>query len=163
MESMEKRDIDWDELRRSCRSELQRGRERGVGLQLVCDLLQTGVPHYDWVGFYLAVPGEPMLVLGPYQGTPTEHLRIPFGTGICGQAAERRATLVVDDVTAQDNYLACSIHVRSEIVVPVMDGSTVRAEIDIDSHQRAAFTAEDRRFLEWLAPLSVEHLPALEA
>lgn len=153
--------IDWDELMERCRRELDRGAERHVGLQLVCDLLHREVPHYDWFGFYLAVPEERMLVLGPYQGEPTDHVRIPYGRGICGQAAERRDTFVVDDVTAQDNYLACSIHVRSEIVVPVMDGDTVVAEIDIDSHRPAAFTDDDRRFLEALAPLVVSHLPDL--
>tara|TARA_B100000614_G_scaffold259497_1_gene284220 strand:+ start:880 stop:1404 length:525 start_codon:yes stop_codon:yes gene_type:complete len=161
MERADTQAIDFDDLLERCRAELERGAERHVGLQLVCDLLHREVPHYDWFGFYLAVPEERVLVLGPYQGEPTDHVRIPYGRGICGQAAERRDTFLVDDVAAQDNYLSCSIHVRSEIVVPVFEGDEVVAEIDIDSHRTAAFTDADRRFLEQLASLVVPHLPDL--
>ena len=111
--------VDYRELYARCEQELLRGAERGVGLQLVCDLLQRQVAHYDWVGFYIAVPEQRMLVLGPYQGESTEHVRIPYGKGICGQASERRETFLVSDVNAQDNYLSCSLKVKSEIVVPV--------------------------------------------
>jgi GAF domain-containing protein len=161
MERVAKQQVDFDDLLRKCRSELDRGAPRSVGLQLVCDLLHREVPHYDWFGFYLAVPEERMLVLGPYQGESTDHVRIPYGRGICGQAAERKDTYVVDDVSAQDNYLACSIHVRSEIVVPVFSGDEVVAEIDIDSHRPAAFSGEDRDFLEKLAVLVEPHIPDL--
>jgi L-methionine (R)-S-oxide reductase len=152
---------DYSELIRRAREELQRGAERHVGLQLLCDLLHEEVPHYDWVGFYLVAPGGEMLVLGPYQGASTDHVRIPRGVGVCGQAAERGETIIVPDVRQEGNYLACSIHVRSEIVVPVLVGSTVIAEIDIDSHSPAAFTEEDRLFLEALAPLTVAHVPPI--
>ncbi|MEX2442335.1 MAG: GAF domain-containing protein [Alkalispirochaeta sp.] len=159
MERAETQRVNFDELLHRCRDELDRGAARSVGLQLVCDLLQREVPHYDWFGFYIAVPEERMLVLGPYQGASTDHVRIPYGRGICGQAAERMDTCVVDDVSAQDNYLACSIHVRSEIVVPVFSGDTVIAEIDIDSHTAAAFTGDDRAFLEKLAVSVAPHIP----
>lgn len=161
MERVAKKPLDFDRLLRHCGSELERGAARSVGLQLVCDLLHREVPHYDWFGFYIAVPEERMLVLGPYQGASTDHVRIPYGRGICGQAAERRDTFVVDDVSAQDNYLACSIHVRSEIVVPVFADGEVIAEIDIDSHEVGAFSIEDRRFLEKLAVLVAPHIPDL--
>lgn len=161
MERVAKKQIDFDRLLAQCASELDRGAPRSVGLQLVCDLLHREVPHYDWFGFYIAVPPERMLVLGPYQGEPTDHVRIPYGRGICGQAAERKETFLVDDVSAQDNYLSCSIHVRSEIVVPVFSGDEVIAEIDIDSHSTAAFSPEDRRFLEKLAELVAPHIPDL--
>lgn len=152
----------------SCRRELQRGAERHVGLQLVCNLLHREVPHYDWFGFYLASPEDRMLVLGPFAGEPTDHVRIPYGRGICGQAAERAATFRVDDVFAQDNYLSCSVHVQSEIVVPVFDrsgpaGAEVIAEIDIDSHRPAAFTDEDQVFLEKLAEMVAPHIPRIPA
>jgi GAF domain-containing protein len=109
------------------------------------------VPHYDWFGFYVSVPGRRELALGPFSGEPTEHTRIPYGRGICGQAAEREDTFVVQDVDAVENYLSCSVHVKSEIVVPVFDSGEVVGEIDIDSHVREPFTQTDTRFLEGLA------------
>ncbi len=157
---------DYDALLGACRNELERGAPRKAGLHLVCDLLHREVPHYDWFGFYLAVPEERVLVLGPFAGEPTDHVRIPYGRGICGQAAERAATFRVDDVFAQDNYLACSLKVQSEIVVPVFDDPrapdrTVVAEIDIDSHRPAAFTAKDESFLEKLAEAVAPHVPRI--
>ncbi len=147
------------ELLEMCNKELLRGAERGVSLQLVCSLLHREVSYYDWFGFYIAVPQERLLVLGPYEGASTEHLRIPYGRGICGQAAERLETFLADDVGSQDNYLACSVHVKSEIVVPVFRDGQFIAEIDIDSHTPRAFTKEDVSFLEALAPLCAPHVP----
>lgn len=163
MERAATQHVDFDHLLEQCRSELDRGADRSVGVQLVCDLLHRAVPHYDWFGIYIAIPEERMLVLGPYQGASTDHVRIPYGRGICGQAAELGDTFLVDDVSAQDNYLACSIHVRSEIVVPVFSAGVVIAEIDIDSHTPAAFSAEDRGFLERLAVLVAPHIPNVSA
>lgn len=153
--------MDTAALLESCREELDRGRARGVGLQLVCSLLHRRVSHYDWFGFYIAVPEERLLVLGPFEGAPTDHVRIPYGRGICGQAAERLETFVVDDVATAGNYLACSIHVRSEIVVPVFRDGRFVAEIDIDSHSPAAFTDRDRHFLESLAELVAPDIPTI--
>jgi len=117
------------------------------------------VPHYDWVGFYM-VDAEKMneLVLGPFVGDPTEHVRIPFGKGICGQAAERGETFVVQDVSEQNNYLACSLNVKSEIVVPLIKDDKVVGELDIDSHEVGPFTDDDREFLEEIAGLVVKLL-----
>ncbi len=130
-------------------------------LQQLCEYLAASVDHYDWFGFYLAVAERKELVLGPYTGQPTDHVRIPFGTGVCGRAAIDARTLVIDDVRAESNYLSCSIHVRSEIVVPVMRGGQVIAEIDIDSHTPAAFGPEDREFLEELAGYCAPLVPEL--
>ena len=121
---------------------------RDEKLQRLCVLLRDSVPHYQWVGFYLAEPEKRELVLGPFAGEPTEHVRIPYGRGICGQAAERLAPLLVQDVTKESNYLACSAKVKAEIVLPVLKDGRFVAELDIDSHQRAPFTPEDREFLE---------------
>jgi GAF domain-containing protein len=121
----------------------------GGNAQAVCDLLRDRVPHYDWVGFYLVDPGSPReLVLGPFAGEPTEHVRIAFGRGICGQAAEREETFVVQDVSEQINYLSCSVHVKSEIVLPVFKDGELVGELDIDSHAVAPFTDADESFLE---------------
>ena len=83
-----------------------------------------------------------MLELGPYVGEETDHTRIPFGKGICGQAADTLKTFVVQDVAKADNYLACSLHVKSEIVVPIMKGEQFVGELDIDSHTKDAISDE---------------------
>ncbi len=120
-------------------------------LEMICKLLDEHVPYYNWTGFYL-MDDEGMLVLGPYVGEPTEHVRIPVGKGICGQAADTKLTFIVQDVSQETNYLSCSPHVKSEIVVPIFrnDGS-VFGEIDIDSHYIAPFDNRDKEFLEWIA------------
>lgn len=120
-------------------------------LQKTCEILQHSVAHYDWVGFYFANHQQQTLHLGPFAGLPTDHTVIPFGKGICGQVAESNQTFVVDDVTAQDNYISCNIDVKSEIVVPIFVNGTNIGQIDIDSNTLNAFTEEDREFLEWLA------------
>jgi GAF domain-containing protein len=119
-------------------------------------LLKDAMPHYTWVGIYL-IDGEE-LVLGPSLGKPSPHTRIPLGRGICGAAATEKATIIVDDVNADPRYLACSIETKSEIVVPIMNGSEVLGEIDIDSDRPAAFGQADRVLLEQVAALLSEAL-----
>jgi L-methionine (R)-S-oxide reductase len=112
-------------------------------------MLAGEVPTYNWVGIYLLDHNE--LVLGPFVGKPSPHTRIPLGRGICGAAATEQITIIVDDVNHDPRYLACSLETRSEIVVPIMHGGEVLGEIDIDSHERAAFTEVDRHLLEQIA------------
>lgn len=120
-----------------------------VKLQEVCQLLADKIEVFDWVGFYIADPdADRELVLGPYVGEPTDHVRIPFGKGICGQAAESLETFVVQDVNKASNYLSCSVHVKAEIVVPVMQGDKFVAELDIDSHTKDSITEEHQQLLE---------------
>jgi GAF domain-containing protein len=119
-------------------------------------LLQRERPHYNWVGFYL-LEGD-TLVLGPFVGKPTEHVRIPLHKGICGAAASTGQTVVIDDVAADPRYLACSLETRSEIVVPIRRDGCVVGEIDIDSDAPAAFTAEDRALLEAIAEIVATRL-----
>jgi L-methionine (R)-S-oxide reductase len=108
--------------------------------------------HYSWVGIYL-VEGDD-LVLGPWKGPEaTEHVRIPVGQGICGAAAATGETEIVDDVIADSRYLACFPSTRSEIVVPIAHEGRVVGEIDIDSDRPAAFTDDDRDFLEHVTHL----------
>jgi L-methionine (R)-S-oxide reductase len=134
----------------------------GGALQRICALLRSAVGHYDWVGFYLAASanGDRMLVLGPFDGAPTEHLQIAFGRGICGQAAERGERVIVPDVREAGNYLACSIETRAEIVLPVFHAGRFIAELDIDSHTVDPFGPFDEEFLEEVVavttPLLVE-------
>lgn len=123
--------------------------DREAILQQICELLAEEVSTFDWVGFYFRdEEKERELVLGPYVGEPTDHTRIPFGTGICGQAAETEDTFVVQDVSEAENYLSCSIHVQAEIVVPVMKGGRFVAELDIDSHTRNSITERHQKLCE---------------
>ena len=118
-------------------------------MQLVVRQLKADLPNYTWVGIYLLYGNE--LVLGPFEGKPSPHTRIPLGRGICGAAAAEKATIIVDDVSADPRYLACSPDTQSEIVVPIMDQGNVLGEIDVDSDQLAAFGADDRTLLEQVA------------
>ena len=118
-------------------------------LKKICELLEVKVSYYEWVGFYLVDPNkERELVLGPYVGDKTDHTNISFGEGICGQAADTKETFVIQDVSKEDNYLSCSLNVKSEIVVPIMRGNTVLGELDIDSHDVDPFTDYDSELLE---------------
>lgn len=119
-------------------------------LAAVCELLRESVTYYDWVGFYFKNGDKEELKLGPYAGEPTDHTIIPFGKGICGQVALSNENFVVPDVAAQDNYIACSISVKSEIVVPLFTNGENIGQIDIDSNTPDPFTQEDERFLEFV-------------
>jgi L-methionine (R)-S-oxide reductase len=119
----------------------------------VCKLLAENVAHYNWVGFYLVDRDKEELVLGPFVGESTEHTRIAFGQGICGQAASTELTYVVQDVEKESNYLSCSPDVKSEIVVPIFKGRKIAGELDIDSHALSAFTEADQSFLDEVCTL----------
>lgn len=128
-------------------------------LQKICELLADEVPTYDWVGFYLVDPeADRELVLGPYVGEATDHTRIPFGKGICGQAADKRETFVVNDVSTETNYLSCSPEVNAEIVVPLIKDGEVLGELDIDSHAKDVLTDKDRKVLEEICEKIVDEL-----
>jgi len=123
---------------------------RNEKLAAICQLLSDSISYYNWVGFYFANHDTQTLHLGPYVGAETDHTVIPFGKGICGQVAVSKSNFVVPDVTAQDNYIACSFTVKSEIVVPLfVDGINI-GQIDIDSHELDPFTEADERFLEFV-------------
>ena len=119
-------------------------------LQQLCELLRQEISYYNWVGFYFANHENRTLHLGTYAGAATDHTVIPFGKGICGQVAESNQNFVVPDVQAQDNYIACSFTVKSEIVVPLFVQGKNIGQIDIDSNVLDPFTAADERFLEWV-------------
>ena len=128
----------------------------GERLQQVCELLRSNVAHYDWVGFYFHESETRTLHLRAFAGEPTDHTQIPFGKGICGQVAESNQNFIVPDVKAQDNYIACSLHVKSEIVIPLFkDGQNI-GQIDIDSHTIDPFTEADVALLEYVNALVAE-------
>lgn len=124
--------------------------DRDTKLKNLCQFLSDSVSYYNWVGFYFANHETRTLHLGPYVGAATDHTVIPFGKGICGQVAESNANFVVPDVAAQDNYIACSFTVKSEIVVPLFVNGKNIGQIDIDSHVIDPFSAADERFLEFV-------------
>ena len=121
--------------------------DRDEKLAAVAHLLKDEVSYYDWVGFYIADTVKKELILGPYVGEPTEHTRIAFGEGICGQAAIIRKPFIVQDVRKETNYLSCSVKVMSEIVCPIMKDDEVVGELDIDSHTLSPFTDKDNALL----------------
>lgn len=130
---------------------------RDEKLKRICELLDSNIDLFDWVGFYLVdQEAERELVLGPYIGEETDHTRIPFGKGICGQAANSLETFVVQDVSQEDNYLACSTEVQAEIVIPVMKEGEFVAELDIDSHTKNSLTEDHRKMLEEICDIVAE-------
>lgn len=125
-------------------------------------LLNNHMLKYNWVGFYMLEPGAspPVLVLGHFQGAMTPHTRISLNQGICGAAASTGKTVVVDDVSKDPRYLACSLETKSEMVVPVFVRGEVAGELDIDSHFPAAFGTEDQDLVEYCAQLVGKRLEA---
>lgn len=119
-------------------------------LHKICELLEKEILYYNWVGFYFKNGDKNELKLRTYVGAPTDHEIIPFGKGICGQVAESNKNFVVPDVQAQDNYIACSISVKAEIVVPLFKNGENIGQIDIDSDTPDPFTENDERFLEFV-------------
>jgi len=116
----------------------------------ICELLQTSIGYYNWVGFYFANEEEKTLHLKAFAGEPTDHTVIPFGKGICGQVAISNENFVVADVKTQNNYIACSIYVKAEIVIPLFKNNKNIGQIDVDSHTEDPFSKEDERFLIWV-------------
>ena len=116
----------------------------------VCEVLESSIPYYDWVGFYFRNGDKEELKLRSFAGEPTDHEIIPFGRGICGQVAVSNKNFVVPDVKDQNNYIACSINVKAEIVIPLFVNGENIGQIDIDSHTADPFAHEDELFLEWV-------------
>jgi len=118
-------------------------------------LIFDALPRLNWAGFYLYKSGE--LVLGPFQGKPA-CVRIAIGKGVCGTAAQRRATVVVEDVHAFPGHIACDSASNSEIVVPLVRGGELLGVLDVDSPVHARFGAADQAGLEAIAKIFVESL-----
>lgn len=142
--------MNFESLKPKVISILSGNTQRDVKLKNLCKFLSETISYYNWVGFYFANHNSKTLHLGPYFGAHTDHTVIPFGKGICGQVAESNQNFVVPDVASQDNYIACSITVKSEIVVPLFVKGINVGQIDIDSHIIDPFTAADERFLEFV-------------
>ena len=124
--------------------------------ELAVSLLHESNPRFHWTGIYELFPDN-VLRLGPFIGAPTDHVFIGVGRGVCGTAVAERRNINVPDVRLVSNYLACSTETRSELVVLIRRGEKIYAQIDIDSHQVAAFdegaVVQVQRVADWLASL----------
>ena|SRR5437899_826279 len=144
-----------EEVRNEVSDLAQRASTAKEFMETLCRLLHERMLKYNWVGFYMLEQDAqpPMLALSAFVGAMTPHTRIPLNQGICGAAASSGQMIVVDDVTKDPRYLACSLETKSEIVVPVFAHSKVVGELDIDSHFPAAFAPEDQRLVQHCAVL----------
>ena len=116
-------------------------------LKWICNLLKKRVEKYHWVGYYMNDEKNKRLVLKCFSGKPTSHKIIPYGKGVCGQVANKKKTIIVDDVESEENYISCNIDVKSEIVVPLFLNNIIIGQIDIDSNFLSAFNSHDELFL----------------
>jgi len=133
---------------------------RGAPFEAVLEAAVRGThqidPRFDWTGIYELYPDD-VLRLGPFVGSPTDHVFIGVGTGVCGTAVAEKRNQNIPDVRRITNYLACSTETRSELVILIRSGDTIHAQVDIDSHQVAAFdddtVAQVQAVADWLARL----------
>jgi L-methionine (R)-S-oxide reductase len=147
-----------DDVRQELDQLAQSAKSADYLMSTMVSLLHERMLKYNWVGFYMIedpADGESAsLVLGQFKGAMTPHVRISLNQGICGAAASTGKTVIVDDVSKDSRYLACSLETKSEIVVPVFVRGRVVGELDIDSHFPAAFKDEDRELVEYCAKLA---------
>jgi GAF domain-containing protein len=128
-------------------------------MERISQRLHEKMTRYNWVGFYLVDPADPnMLVVGPFVGSFTPHVRIPLNTGLCGAAASSGQIVVVEDVATDPRYLAGSSMVKSEIVVPIFAKNKLAAELDIESYFANTFTQLEQRFVEACAAVVGKYL-----
>lgn len=118
-------------------------------------LLNQFLDRVNWVGFYITEGNQ--LVLGPFQGMPA-CVRIPFGRGVCGVAAETKTTQLVADVHQFPGHIACDSASNSEIVVPIVKEGTVIGVLDIDSPEKNRFDEVDQRYLEKFVETLLTHM-----
>ena len=146
------------ELKNSIDSIFENTTQVDIVLQKICNHLKQEIEYYDWVGFYFKNGDKQELKLAQFAGEPTEHTIIPFGKGICGQVAVSNQNFVVQDVSAQDNYISCGWKVKSEIVIPIFVNKENVGQIDIDSHSLNPFIKDDEILLEYVCKKVAEIL-----
>ncbi len=151
------------------KTSLVSGAERLVSSDAADDVVLGGIigavheahADWDWSGIYLMVDG--VLVIGPFAGSeePPDHSRIEIGDSVCGTAVAENANQLVTDVRELDNYLACSLHTRSELVVLIHHEEEIVGQFDIDSDTVGAFTKEDENLLEEISTLIAPRVASL--
>lgn len=134
--------------------ELRESPHHGRELRKQAMNLLSELNDYQWSGIYRLEGRE--LHLDEYVGASTDHTRIPVGTGVCGAAVATNSNMIVEDVRTLDNYLACSVETRSEIVVLIRQGDQILGQIDIDGHTVGAFGESDEALLEEVAQVLAE-------
>jgi len=150
----------YDELAEQARGLLHGERDRIANAANFAALVYHALPDLNWAGFYFYDGAE--LVVGPFQGKPA-CVRIAIGKGVCGTAAERRETVLVEDVHAFPGHIACDSASNSEIVVPLLRGGELLGVLDLDSPHHARFQAHDARGIESLAKIFVESVQELRS
>ena len=135
-------------------TDLEKLRASGAPFEEILESAVRGLHEMDerfhWTGIYELFPDN-VLRLGPFVGAPTDHVFIGVGRGVCGTAVAEGRNINVPDVRAVSNYLACSTETRSELVILIRRGERIFAQIDIDSHQVAAFDEESVATVQRLA------------
>lgn len=133
---------------------LNRMREEGAQLdeilRVAVEMVHASNPHFHWTGIYELFPDN-VLRLGPFIGAPTNHVFICVGQGVCGSAVAQKRNMNIPDVSKESNYLACSQETRSELVVLIRRGERIFAQIDIDSHEYAAFDERSELLVQSVA------------
>ena len=146
--------MDIEELIRELEALQEEKAEFGELLSTAVRRLHDLDPRFHWTGIYELFPDN-TLRLGPVVGAPTDHVFIGVGQGVCGTAVAEKRNLNIPDVRQVTNYLACSTETKSELVVLIRTGDRIHAQIDIDSHQVAAFDHDAerkvQRVADWLA------------
>lgn len=128
--------------------------------KLVVDHLEK-LSHFHWTGIYLLDSNNNELILEYYIGKPTDHTKIPVGKGVCGSAVAEKIDKIIGDVREENDYLACSLETRSEIVVLIEDEDRIIGQIDIDSDEVGAFDETDRKYLRQISEIIVNRLKLL--
>jgi len=132
---------------------LAQGKDSDTLLRYAVSAIKASSPAFDWVGVYLLTDDGSELWLHNYEGTPTDHVRIPVGRGVCGTAIAENANQNVPDVRLIENYISCSPTVRSELVVLIRSGDTLFGQFDLDSETVGVFTDADEAGIQILADL----------
>jgi L-methionine (R)-S-oxide reductase len=140
----------YEELIPQIRSLIEGENDRIAALANTSAALKQAFPSYSWVGFYLLKEGE--LVLGPFQGN-IACTRIALGRGVCGAAAVKKETVIVEDVNAFPGHIACDGGSKSEIVVPLVSNGTLVGVLDVDSYSYSNFDDTDKQYLESIASI----------
>ena len=130
----------YDELAKALAALVEGEPDAIANMANAASLIWETLPDLNWAGFYRNIGGE--LVLGPFQGRPA-CIRIPFGRGVCGVAAQTMTVQRIDDVHAFDGHIACDSASESELVVPILKDGELVAVLDLDSPRKARFTAQD--------------------
>lgn len=128
-------------------------------MERIAQKLHATITKFNWVGFYLADPSDPgILLVGPFSGSFTPHARIPLNTGLCGAAASSGQTVVVNDVSKDPRYLSGSVLVKSEIVIPIFVKKKLAAQLDIESYFVNTFAPPEVDFSQSCAKIVSDYL-----